>query len=421
MRFYSSLQQQNISRINKNNSMKTKTGLVFLFLLSVTMMNGQNNKKREYLRKVLSNLEQIKSTTYDECATAWEPGDTVPLFTRTHYIEEYDNPQDTTIGASYVEYDNILEKKVFLWGYDGNIDAYAYHEKKGVLIDDFSSNKHPFRPLTPPFFNYAKSMIRYALTTSDSIITDLKDIGDAYHFRMEIHENQQLEFFGKDYRLTNPYDPNPISIYELWISKENDLPYKKRREMSQGTSVEVCSNVEINKLSIENFSLYDYFPLDYEIRKRGEQGKKQSKPSLVGAQAPDWTLRDINEQDVSLAGFKSKVLLINFTGVGCGPCKMAIPFLNGLKNQFKKEELEVVAIESWKRKIHSIQNYINTNRISYKLLEGNDKVIQNYLDGNRGVPYYFILDENRVIKKIIYGYGKGTTDKEITDAIKELL
>lgn len=191
--------------------------------------------------------------------------------------------------------------------------------------------------------------------------------------------------------------------------------------MSQGTSVEVCSNVEINKLSIENFSLYDYFPLDYEIRKRGEQGKKQSKPSLVGAQAPDWTLRDINEQDVSLAGFKSKVLLINFTGVGCGPCKMAIPFLNGLKNQFKKEELEVVAIESWKRKIHSIQNYINTNRISYKLLEGNDKVIQNYLDGNRGVPYYFILDENRVIKKIIYGYGKGTTDKEITDAIKELL
>lgn len=191
--------------------------------------------------------------------------------------------------------------------------------------------------------------------------------------------------------------------------------------MSQGTSVEVCSNVEINKLSIENFSLYDYFPLDYEIRKRGEQGKKQSKPSLVGAQAPDWTLRDINEQDVSLAGFKSKVLLINFTGVGCGPCKMAIPFLNGLKNQFKKEELEVVAIESWKRKIHSIQNYINTNRINYKLLEGNDKVIQNYLDGNRGVPYYFILDENRVIKKIIYGYGKGTTDKEITDAIKELL
>lgn len=80
-----------------------------------------------------------------------------------------------------------------------------------------------------------------------------------------------------------------------------------------------------------------------------------------------------------------------------------------------------MAIECWNRKIHSIQNYIKTNTINYKLLEGSEEVIKDYLDGNRGVPYYFILDKDRVIKKVIYGYGKGQTDKEITDAIKELL
>lgn len=100
---------------------------------------------------------------------------------------------------------------------------------------------------------------------------------------------------------------------------------------------------------------------------------------------------------------------------------MAIPFLNGLKDQFKEEELEVVAIECWNRKSHSIQNYINTNKINYKLLEGSEQVIKDYLDGSRGVPYYFILDKDRVIKKVIYGYGKGQTDKEITGAIRELL
>lgn len=400
--------------------MRTKAILVFLLLLPVAVMNGQDNK-REYLEKVLGNLERVKSAAYNDSLVVWERGDTIPLFTRNNYIEEYDNPQDSTIGASFVEYENMQGEKVFMWGYDGNVLANASHDKKGVLIDDFSENKYPFRPLTPPFFNYAKSIIRYSLTTQDSITTELKEVGAAYHFRMEIHENQIVAFFGKDYHWANPYELNPTFVYELWISKENDLPYKERLEKSQMISLNVYSDIQLNQSSIENFNLYDFFPSDYEIRNRKAQNQKKSKPDIVGTKALHWTLKDVDEQDVSLTDFKSKVLLLNFTGIGCGPCKMAIPFLNGLKDQFKKEELEVVAIECWNRKPHSIQNYIKTHTINYKLLEGNEEVIKNYLDGNRGVPYYFILDKDRMIKKVIYGYGKGQTDKEITDAIRGLL
>jgi len=37
------------------------------------------------------------------------------------------------------------------------------------------------------------------------------------------------------------------------------------------------------------------------------------------------------------------------------------------------------------------------------------------------VPAFSILDENRIIRKVILGYGEGTTDKEIRDAINELI
>lgn len=398
--------------------MKTRIVLVSFLLLLVTAINGQDNKN-EYLRKVLGNLEKIESATYDEYAETWQPGDTIPLSVRTDYVEEYDNPQDTTIGASFAEFED-REKRTFLWGYDGNIYADASYNDKEIVIDDFSSNRHPFRALGAPFFNYVKSIIRYSLTTPDSITTELTDIGDAYYFKMLIHEKQQVEFFGKDYRFDNPYSPDPTSLYEIWISKANDLPFKKRREMSHDISVEACSDIQLNKGSVKDFDLYGLFPENYEIRKKNQR-KSQPTISLVGKQAPNWTLRDVNGQGMSLADFKSKVLLINFTGVGCGPCKMAIPFLNGLKNQFKGEELEVVAIESWKRKTHSIQSYINTNKINYRLLEGSEEVIQDYLNGNSAVPYYFILDKDRIVRKVIYGYGKGTTDKKIIDAINELL
>jgi hypothetical protein len=37
------------------------------------------------------------------------------------------------------------------------------------------------------------------------------------------------------------------------------------------------------------------------------------------------------------------------------------------------------------------------------------------------VPVFFILDENRAIRKVINGYQKGTTDKEIKDTVDKLL
>jgi len=37
------------------------------------------------------------------------------------------------------------------------------------------------------------------------------------------------------------------------------------------------------------------------------------------------------------------------------------------------------------------------------------------------VPAFFIIDENKIIRKVILGYGEGVTEKEIRDAIEELI
>ena len=53
-------------------------------------------------------------------------------------------------------------------------------------------------------------------------------------------------------------------------------------------------------------------------------------------------------------------------------------------------------------------------------LDGDDKVIEDYRTGG-AAPYFFILDKERIIRKVIRGYGMGKTDKEITETIEELL
>lgn len=160
--------------------MKIKLLLTILLLAETITANAQNAEK-EYLKKVLTNLEKIESATYYVTNESWQPGDSTALSTLHSFIKEYDNPMDSTIGASYVSLDaNDTTKLEFC--YDGNIRALPYHENKKLAIDDFTFRPLPFRLVSPPFFNHAKNIIRYALTTKDHIVTELKDEGDNYYF-----------------------------------------------------------------------------------------------------------------------------------------------------------------------------------------------------------------------------------------------
>lgn len=403
--------------------MKTKLLILvpfLVFLLAPTVFADEENRET-IMKNVLSNLEKIENASYCVFIQAWQPGDT--LSTDYHRLmREYNNPQDTTIGASFVWW-NAEDTTKMEGAYDGTYYVSMFHEHRGAVIDDYKSRNLPFRPLSPPFFNHAKNILQYALSTSDSISTEWEDIANAYHFKMTINEDTQVEFFGKAYHMPeNPYIyGDPTSIYELWIDKKTYLPYKVRQEMSTYTSEETCLNLELNKLPTNSIQATDYIPDGYEVRKYGEKRKDKSTSALLGKKAPDWLLNDMNGSSISLADFKSKVLLMNFTGIGCGPCIIAIPFLNSLKNLFSAEDCSVISVESWGNKLHSLRVYADKNQIEYSFLEGNDTIIKDYLDGNRGVPVFFVLDETRTIKKIVNGYNRETTGQELIQAIKEAL
>ncbi len=379
------------------------------------------NKNSNYLQEVLQNLEQIESATYYVTKEAWAPGDTAPLTTFQKYCKEYHNPDDTTIGSSFINL-NKNDTTTVESCYDGYMLASFFHDQKGILIDSFKVWSQAFRPITPPFYNYTKSIIQYANETNDSILINIEDLGDSVYFKLQIFEEKQVFFFGKAYFMPdNPYNSGEkTSIYELWISKSDDLPYKVRMEMSDQIFVMICKEIEINKVGIGKFKASDYFPPDYELREYIRGQRERTESTLTGKVAPDWVLNDANEQPVALKDLKSKILLINFTGIGCGPCQMSIPFLKELVNDLNGKSFELIAIESWARNPQSLKNHTKRNSLNYKLLEATDDVIGQY-QTNNSVPVFFIIDENRIIRKVIIGYSETTTGKEIRDAINDLI
>lgn len=390
---------------------------VLIVLLSASR---EKSTSKDYLKNVLEKLNKIESASYISEREQWFPGDTAASRIFHQFIQEYKNPSDTTIGAKYVMLDSLTKTNAEFC-YDGQMRAVFYRDEKEIIIDSFTVRPLPFRPLNPPFYNYTASIINYALHTKDSISLEIQELKNDIFVRLTINEAEQVEFFGKAFHMPpSPYDfGENTSIYEIWIDKKSDLPYKRRREMSHDISVEICQNAEFNQLNINNFKASDYFPADYKLIPYGTNKNNHKNKAFLNKKAPDWTLQSADKRPVSLSDFKSKVLMIQFTSVTCGPCKASIPFLKELQKEYKESDFEFVAIESSSNNTNVLKTYMDRNRFNYQFLLSDKQVIKDYSISS--YPVFYILDQNRIIKEVIKGYGAGNTDNQIRTVINQLL
>lgn len=394
-----------------------------IIILSLTFFtlnpSIENCISTDYLQTVLLELDKIESAAFRVEVENWQPGDTTAFRITNRYVESYRNPSDTTVGSSWAVF-NTQEKTHFEFAYDGETRCFPYDEEKRIVIDSFKVRKLPFRPVSTPFFNYTESIIRYIVENNDSTSIEQKDLGEEIYLKLTIHEDRQVEFFGKaHFQPKNPYMFDPTSIYELWIDKKSNLPKKFRREMCHDINIQTVLDYEFNKLRLQDFVASNYFPQDYKIVQYRQKGKKRKPNEMIGKKAPEWTLQTDDKNEISLSDLKSKVLMIQFTSVSCGPCKASIPFLKELATEYKKDDFDFVAIECTSKNTNVLKNYMKRNDFDYKFLLSEKEVLKKYTI--KAFPIFFLLDENRNIINVIMGYGKEETDKEIRMLINDLI
>src|SRR5690242_21227542 len=54
----------------------------------------------------------------------------------------------------------------------------------------------------------------------------------------------------------------------------------------------------------------------------------------AGKPAPDFAVKDLDGKDITLADYKGKVVLVNFSATWCHPCRVEIAGLIDLQNNY---------------------------------------------------------------------------------------
>ena len=133
----------------------------------------------------------------------------------------------------------------------------------------------------------------------------------------------------------------------------------------------------------------------------------------------DFTLQDLEGKPISLSDYKGKVVFIDFWATWCPPCRLSIPYVEKLYEQYKDNEDFVVLGINLEESKEDITKFMKKQKMNYPVLLSDKKVISNYKIAS--IPRFFLIDRNGEIYNKYVGFAPGVEElwqKDIEKLLK---
>lgn len=135
--------------------------------------------------------------------------------------------------------------------------------------------------------------------------------------------------------------------------------------------------------------------------------------------APDFTLKDLRGNELSLSDFKNKVVFLNFWATWCPPCRDEIPGFIEAYEKYKDKGMVIIGISLDRISTKSVLKFAEKYKISYPIAIGTQKIVRDYELGN-AIPVTIIIDRNGKIRhKLVGSRDKRTIENIFLSLMKE--
>jgi peroxiredoxin len=114
------------------------------------------------------------------------------------------------------------------------------------------------------------------------------------------------------------------------------------------------------------------------------------QPVKEGSATRDFDLPGLSGEKLSLAGFKGKLVMLNFWATWCPPCRAEMPSMQKLYTQLKADGFEILAV-NLQENAKTVSDHIKKNGFTFPVaLDASGSVGGAY--GIRAIPTSFLVD-----------------------------
>ncbi len=145
----------------------------------------------------------------------------------------------------------------------------------------------------------------------------------------------------------------------------------------------------------------------------------KSLPNTQPANAHGWTVA--NNQRMTLANYRGKVVLLDFYATWCEPCRAETPHLVRLQQQYADQGLQIIGLNVGGEDDRAeVPAYAKEFGIQYQMGFPEDEFAYDYLSDNQSIPQAFVFDRSGKLVRRFVGYSEDS-GAEIESVIKSSL
>jgi peroxiredoxin len=283
-------------------------------------------------------------------------------------------------------YDFFGKKSDVEFLFVGNVSFGVDHEAKEVTVwenQPYLLQGNSYRSFSPIHL-----LVQEPLIYKNDTVVNGKPLMDFVWVEMDTVISEKIVY------LENHLFINPANFLPEFLSRR--LYHDGRRNQL----IEVFySNYTFDQA---NEPLEPNFPQGY-VSKVEDEKTIVSNLLKVGEKAPDFRLQDLDGNWVRLSDFRGKKVLLDFSMIHCGWCKIAI-------DEFKKSSFSFASnvVPLYVNPVdgsEKMKKYQSRVGIPFTALINAKEVGQAF--GVRGYPTFYLIDENGTIEFVNEGYSDG--------------
>jgi len=137
---------------------------------------------------------------------------------------------------------------------------------------------------------------------------------------------------------------------------------------------------------------------------------------MLGKPAPEFTLKDVDGHEVTLASLRGKTVLLNFWATWCEPCREEMPHLKTIYGEFRDKGLTMVSVDTNEAAEKARQYFADHNYSFVNLLGSGSDVVPKY--GANAIPRVVLIDKDGIVRYVHRGWGSGM---DLTPEVRKLM
>lgn len=127
-----------------------------------------------------------------------------------------------------------------------------------------------------------------------------------------------------------------------------------------------------------------------------QNGQPQPQPQQLETVPPDaWNteIKAVDGKSFRLSDFKDKVIVVDLWATWCGPCRLEVPHLVELQNEYGAKGVEVIGLttEDPSTDAGKVRDFAKEFKINYKLGWSPREVSLALMNGNASIPQTFVI------------------------------